>query len=173
MRFGHEQLDACRLAVEYVAWTCRLAKGLKGADRQAGDQLLRASQSIPLNIAEGNGKGTNADRRRFFETVCGSALECAAIQDCLEVCEALASVESKDGKAILSRVLARRQNVHLMGADDPVGCRCQRGNSRTVVVIVIGFPTVCTRRRESTTITTTAEAETANNRMHPPSYLGG
>ena len=31
------------------------------------DQWLRASQSIPLNIAEGNGKSTAADRRRFFE----------------------------------------------------------------------------------------------------------
>jgi four helix bundle protein len=37
-----------------------VAKSLKGSDRPARDQLLRASQSIPLNIAEGNGKGTNA-----------------------------------------------------------------------------------------------------------------
>jgi four helix bundle protein len=28
---------------------------LKAIDRHARDQLLRASQSIPLNIAEGNG----------------------------------------------------------------------------------------------------------------------
>ncbi|MDD2462029.1 MAG: four helix bundle protein [Kiritimatiellae bacterium] len=28
---------------------------------------MRASQSIPLNIAEGNGKTTDADRRRCFE----------------------------------------------------------------------------------------------------------
>jgi four helix bundle protein len=41
--------------------------------------LLRASQSIPLNIAEGNVKGTNADRRPFFESARGSALECASL----------------------------------------------------------------------------------------------
>jgi len=33
-----------------------VAKSLSGIGRPARDQLLRASQSIPLNIAEGNGK---------------------------------------------------------------------------------------------------------------------
>jgi len=83
MKFGHEQLDVYRLAIEYVAWSYLVAKELKGFDRHARDQLLRASQSIPLNIAEGNGKGTNADRWRYFEISRGSALECASIQDCL------------------------------------------------------------------------------------------
>jgi hypothetical protein len=32
----------------------------------------------PLNIAEGNGKATDGDRRRFFEIARGSALECGA-----------------------------------------------------------------------------------------------
>ena len=81
MQFGHEQLDVYRVSLEYVAWAYRLAKRLQGADRHARDQLLRASQSIPQNIAEGNGKGTKADRRRFFEIARGSALEYAAIQD--------------------------------------------------------------------------------------------
>ncbi|MBW2283644.1 MAG: four helix bundle protein [Deltaproteobacteria bacterium] len=62
-----------------LAWAYRLAKRLQGADRHARDQLLRASQSIPQIIAEGNGKGTKADRRRFFEIARGSVLECAAI----------------------------------------------------------------------------------------------
>jgi four helix bundle protein len=55
--------------------------------RNAKDQLLhaswRASQAIALNIAEGNGKATSGDRRRYFEIARGSALECAAIQDML------------------------------------------------------------------------------------------
>ena len=57
-----EQRDVYRISVRYVTWAYRVAKSLKGSDRAARDQLLRASQSIPLNIAEGNGKGTNADR---------------------------------------------------------------------------------------------------------------
>lgn len=41
--------------------------------------------SIRINIAEGNGKTVEADRRRYFEIARGSALECAAIQDVLVV----------------------------------------------------------------------------------------
>ena len=62
MQFGHEQLDVYRVSIRYVAWAYETAKRLKGIDRHARDQLLRASQSIPLNIAEGNGKGANQRR---------------------------------------------------------------------------------------------------------------
>ena len=61
MVFGREQLNVYRFSVYYVAWAYALTRTLKGADRHARDQLVRASQSIPLNIAEGNGKDTNAD----------------------------------------------------------------------------------------------------------------
>jgi four helix bundle protein len=47
------------------------------------DQLDRASTSIALNIAEGNGKFTGPDRCRFFDVARGSALECAAALDVL------------------------------------------------------------------------------------------
>lgn len=74
--------------------------------RHARDQLLRASQSIPLNIAEGNGKATEKDRRHFFEIERGSALECAAIQDVLEVTGAMGSSENFKGKDLLDRIVA-------------------------------------------------------------------
>jgi four helix bundle protein len=64
-----------------------VANSVKDSDRPARDQLRRASQSISPNIAEGNGKGTNGDRCRFFAIARGSALECASIQDGLEACE--------------------------------------------------------------------------------------
>jgi four helix bundle protein len=43
----------------------------------------RASTSIPLNIAEGNGKYTSMDRCHFFDNARGSTLECAACLDLL------------------------------------------------------------------------------------------
>jgi four helix bundle protein len=103
--FGHERLDVYRAAIEYVAWAYRYCEKLRG-HRNAKDQLLRASQSIPLNIAEGNGKATDADRRRYFEIARGSALECAAIQDVLQVCEALPAEENAKCKATLDRIVA-------------------------------------------------------------------
>jgi len=106
MQFGHEQLDVYRILIRYVAWAYETAKPLKGIDRHARDQLLRASQSIPLNIAEGNGKGTNADRRRFFEIARGSALECGAIQDCLAVCGVLTAADNAQGKTMLIRIVS-------------------------------------------------------------------
>ena len=81
--FDHEKLDVYRLAMEYVADSFRIAKDLTGLHRHARDQWLRAAQSIPLNIAEGNGKRSLKDRSRFFDIARGSALECAAIQDVL------------------------------------------------------------------------------------------
>lgn len=42
------------------------------------DQLLRASSSVVLNIAEGSGKLTFADKRRFYSIALGSLRESMA-----------------------------------------------------------------------------------------------
>jgi four helix bundle protein len=101
-----EKLDVYRLAIGCVAWVYEWAANLDGVHRAARDQWLRASQSIPLNIAEGNGKTADADRRRYFEIARGSALECAAIQDVLVVGKALAEDESRNRKTELDRMAA-------------------------------------------------------------------
>jgi four helix bundle protein len=69
MGLGHEKLDVYRLSIGYVAWVYEKSGSLTGIHRAARDQWLRASQSIPLNIAEGNGKTAPADRRRYFEGI--------------------------------------------------------------------------------------------------------
>ena len=77
--FDHEKLDVYRLALEYVVESFVMAKRLSGLHRHAPDHWLRAAQSIPLNIGEGNGKRSLKDRARFFDIAHGSAPECAAI----------------------------------------------------------------------------------------------
>ncbi len=106
MALGHEKLDVYRLAIGYVAWVYEIAARLEGVHRAARDQWLRASQSIPLNIAEGNGKTADADRRRYFEIARGSAMECAAIQDVLVVGKALTEADSQIRKTELDRMAA-------------------------------------------------------------------
>lgn len=49
------------------------------------DQLARASLSIVLNIAEGSGKMTNPDRKRFYAIAMGSLRETQAILQILDV----------------------------------------------------------------------------------------
>jgi len=73
MVLGHEKIDVYRLSIGYVAWVHVKCARLGGVHRSARNQWLRASQSIALNIAEGKGKTTSADRRRYFEIARGSA----------------------------------------------------------------------------------------------------
>jgi four helix bundle protein len=80
--FDHEKLDVYVQAIDFCGWVGEL---LDGVSRKAAakDQLDRASTSVPLNIAEGNGKFSFPDRCRFFEIARGSAVECAACLDVL------------------------------------------------------------------------------------------
>ena len=105
MSLSHEKLDVYRLSIDYVKWVQAKASDLTGNHRSARDQWLRASQSIPLNIAEGNGKSTPADRRKFFVIARGSALECAAVQDVLEVCGALEETVHQQRKEQIDRIV--------------------------------------------------------------------
>src|ERR1035437_5792410 len=93
MPFDHERLDVYQAAIEYAVEVFGLAGRLSGLHRAPRDQILRASQSIALNIAEGNGKRSMPDRQRFFEIARGSALECAATQDILFACGGLSAEE--------------------------------------------------------------------------------
>ena len=81
-QFHHQKLKVHQAPLEFVTWATDLLSKLepKAAVR---DQLHRASTSVPLNIAEGNGKFAVRDRCRFLDFARGSALECAACLDVL------------------------------------------------------------------------------------------
>ena len=82
--FDHERLDVYQEAIAFCGWVEDLLSEVT-VKASAKDQLDRASTSIPLNVAEDNGKFSNADRARFLEIARGSALECAACIDVLAV----------------------------------------------------------------------------------------
>ncbi len=54
-----------------------------GIDKSLSDQLRRSVLSIILNIAEGTGKATKADKKNFFTIARGSVYETVAIIDIL------------------------------------------------------------------------------------------
>ncbi len=80
--FDHEKLEVYRMAIAYVRSSFQDASRLTYAFRMARDQWLRAAQSIPLNIAEGNGKHSLKDKSRFFEIARGSALNVPLFMMC-------------------------------------------------------------------------------------------
>ncbi len=104
--FDHDRLDVYRLSIEYVASSFAIAKDLNGLHRHARDQWLRAAQSIPVNIAEGNGKRSLKDRGRFLDIARGSALECASIQDVLAVTSGIENEQHGDLKRTLKRIVS-------------------------------------------------------------------
>ena len=103
--FDHEKLIAYQRSIQFVAWSSQLMEGLAGR-LAVCDQLDRASTSVPLNIAEGNGKYTAPDRCRYFDNARGSALECAACLDVL-VAKGKCSIEQiQSGKATLHETVS-------------------------------------------------------------------
>jgi four helix bundle protein len=102
--FDHEKLDVYREAIAFCAWTGELLNSIS-AKAAAKDQLDRASTSIPLNIAEGNGKFSVKDRARFLEIARGSTLECAAALDVLVARKLAASEQIENAKENLARIV--------------------------------------------------------------------
>jgi len=80
--FDHEKLNVYQLSLTFNEWVGELLSSIE-AKAAAKDQLDRAATSIPLNIAEGNGKFPTKDRARFFDIARGSAVESAASLDVL------------------------------------------------------------------------------------------
>jgi four helix bundle protein len=102
--FSHEKLDVYRESVAFVAWISALLDSTEHAGA-VKDQLDRASTSILLNIAEGNGKYTAIDRCRFFDIAHGSALECAAGLDVLVAKHKLTCEDIRPGKESLQKIV--------------------------------------------------------------------
>jgi four helix bundle protein len=100
--FDHEKLEVYRETIAFVAWLSTVLESTVRAG-EVKDQLDRASTSIALNIAEGNGKYTLKDRCRFFDTAHGSALECASGLDVLVAKQKLTTDQVRPGKERLQR----------------------------------------------------------------------
>ncbi len=103
--FDHEKLRVYQEALRFAASTENILERIKKPS-PIHDQLDRARTSILLNIAEGNGRYTAADRCRFFDMARGSALECAACLDLLAIKNVITKTDQQLAKENLEKIVS-------------------------------------------------------------------
>ena len=114
-RLHHERLDGYQVAIEFLAVAVAIQRELPKGFGLKADQLRRAAMSIPLNIAEGNGKVTPRDKARFFRIGRGSACERGAILDACKVMQVVAEDRHHAGKWLLVRLVAMLSKLSDLG----------------------------------------------------------
>jgi len=110
--FPHHRLEVYNLALEMAVHAKKIADGIPRGHRGMADQLLRASASVVLNIAEGANRMTpGAKRQRYTEArgECGevaAAVELLMILDLTPVsyCEAVLELASTVGRMLTNLV---------------------------------------------------------------------
>src|SRR6478609_9963402 len=73
MDLDHERLDVYHLALDFLVLASEVI--------DLSEQFSRALLSIVLNLAEGAGKHSKPDKRRYYLMARGSATESAALLD--------------------------------------------------------------------------------------------
>jgi four helix bundle protein len=101
--FDYERFDVYRVALDFQ----RLVPGLlpRRGHSALRDQLDRASASILLNIAEGFGRTSRAEKASFYAIARGSAMECGAVLDVLIARGLVSPAQHRHPRGLLFRVV--------------------------------------------------------------------
>ena len=84
-KYNFENLEVWKLSLKINYEILNLIKKFPASERYAlSDQIKRATLSISLNIAEGSGRGSKKDFKRFIRNAVGSVLEVIA---CLKIAD--------------------------------------------------------------------------------------
>jgi len=102
----HERLDVYHVALDFLVFANQVIEALTRGRSHLADQLTRASTSIVLNLAEGAGKHSKPDKRRYYLTARGSATESAALLDVCARLKLLDEAGHKAGKDVLVRIVS-------------------------------------------------------------------
>ena len=102
----HEKLDVYKAAIDFLVISNNISVKYPRGFSPMGDQLRRASLSIPLNISEGYGRTSKADRARFYDIARGSAHECGAIFDASLILKFINDEQFREGKVLLYRIVS-------------------------------------------------------------------
>jgi len=79
MTFDHERLDVYQRALDALDLCDAITSQMPAGRAHLKDQLDRAATSVVLNVAEGAGEFSSAEKSRFYRMATRSATEAAAI----------------------------------------------------------------------------------------------
>jgi four helix bundle protein len=80
-----QRLDVYQRALELLSLVNEIAGDLPSGHGERADQLLRSSESVIRNIAEGAGRWSRQDSAKHFKIARGEAMEVAASMDVLRL----------------------------------------------------------------------------------------
>lgn len=102
--FAHESLDAYKGSLDLIAWMHGFPSDVAIRSTYA-KRLEKSSTSLVLNIAEGNGRFSEAERMRFLDIAHTSAIQVASCLDVLVARGHVTGLQVEEGKRILSKVV--------------------------------------------------------------------
>jgi four helix bundle protein len=102
--FAHERLDVYQVGLSLVKWLDALAKRDE-VRTSYSKKLDRESTSVVLNVAEGNGRFSYLDHRRFVDIAYTSAMKVAASLDMLVARRLVPEQDILEGKGFLVRLV--------------------------------------------------------------------
>jgi len=121
MVLDHERLDVYHLALDFLVFANGVIEALPRGRSHLADQLTRASLSIVLHLAEGAGKRSRPDKRRYYLTARGSSTESAALLDVYMRLKLLDEAGHRSGKEMLVRIVSMliklAQSLEAKGSD--------------------------------------------------------
>jgi four helix bundle protein len=104
-QFHHEGLDAYKVGLDFWKWLCNFLIAGNQSSRLTR-QLDKASTSLLLNIAEGNGRFSALDQERFLDIAAASAVKVVAYLDLCQERALPAQLDISSGREFLTRITA-------------------------------------------------------------------
>jgi four helix bundle protein len=108
---NHEDLNLYKMPVQFVRWETILRSTITKTVC-AMDHLERAAEGVPASIVQANTKSSPNDRRNQIGIAAGSALECAACLDILQIRSCIPNADAIAGKQQLVPIVSILIRMH-------------------------------------------------------------
>ena len=101
-----KDFELYQLSLKFLHLAHNHAEQLPRGYAELREQLKRASLSIVLNVAEGAGKFSKAEQKRYYGIARGSAFECYAAIEAAHVLDLEKSTSLRDAIDLIDRIIS-------------------------------------------------------------------